>query len=108
MNSNLKTRALSLIVLFGLVSLFGDIAYEGARSINGPYLKLMAVNATLLGIIAGAGEFLGYALRLISGYLSDRTKSYWFFTFLGYGMLISVPLLSLAGIWQVAALFIIL
>src|SRR3989338_11659254 len=106
--SDARKRAFNLIILFGLVSLFGDIAYEGARSINGPYLKLLAVNATTLGIIAGAGEFLGYALRLISGYLSDKTKSYWFFTFLGYGLLVSVPLLSLAGIWQVAALFIIL
>lgn len=105
---DMKKRAFSIIVLFGLVSLFGDIAYEGARSINGPYLKLLAVNVTVLGVIAGAGEFLGYALRLISGYLSDKTKSYWFFTFLGYGLLISVPLLSLAGAWQVAALFIIL
>lgn len=104
----MKRRALGLIISFGLISLFGDITYEGARSINGPYLKLLAINATALGIIAGAGEFLGYALRLISGYLSDKTKSYWFFTFLGYGLLISVPLLSLAGIWQVAALFIIL
>jgi len=107
-NFNLRRRALNLIILFGIVSLFGDIAYEGARSVNGPYLKLFAVNATTLGIIVGLGEFLGYALRLLSGYLSDKTKSYWFLTFLGYGMLISVPLLSLAGIWQIAALFIVL
>jgi len=106
--ADMKRRALGLIILFGLVSLFGDIVYEGARSINGPYLKLLAVNATTLGLITGLGEFLGYALRLISGYVSDRTKAYWFFTFLGYGLLISVPLLSLAGVWQVAALFIIL
>lgn len=103
-----RRRAFSLIILFGLVSLFGDLAYEGARSINGPYLKLLAVNATVLGIIVGLGEFLGYALRLISGYLSDKTRSYWAFTLLGYGLLISVPLLSLTGVWQVAAVFMIL
>jgi len=101
-------KALSFIFLLGLVSLFGDITYEGARSINGPYLKLLAVNATVLGLISGAGEFLGYALRLLSGYFSDKTKSYWLFTFLGYGLLLSVPLLSLAGTWQVAALFILI
>ena len=106
--SDARKRAFNLIILFGLVSLFGDIAYEGARSVNGPYLKLFAVNAATLGLIAGVGEFLGYALRLVSGYLSDKTKSYWFLTFLGYGLLVSVPLLSLAGIWQVAALFIIM
>ncbi|MBI4706505.1 MAG: MFS transporter [Candidatus Omnitrophica bacterium] len=104
----MKRKAINLIILFGLVSLFGDIVYEGARSINGPYLKLLAVNATTLGLIAGVGEFLGYALRLVSGYLSDKTKSYWLLTFSGYGLLIVVPLLSLAGVWQVAALFIVL
>ncbi|MDD5449403.1 MAG: MFS transporter [Candidatus Omnitrophica bacterium] len=103
----IKRKAFGLIILFGLVSLFGDLAYEGARSVNGPYLKLLAVNAVTLGLITGIGEFLGYALRLISGYLSDKTKSYWFLTFLGYGLLISVPLLSLAGVWHVAAMFII-
>jgi len=106
-NSMMRSRAFSLIILFGLVSLFGDIAYEGARSVNGPYLKLLAVNAVTLGLITGIGEFLGYALRLVSGYLSDKTKSYWFLTFLGYGLLVSVPLLSMVGIWQVAAIFII-
>lgn len=104
----MKNRAISVIILFGLVSLFGDIVYEGARSINGPYLKLLTVNAVTLGLIAGVGEFLGYALRLVSGYLSDKTKSYWLFTFFGYGLLIAVPLLALTGIWQVAALFIVL
>lgn len=105
---NPRRKALSVIILFGLVSLFGDIVYEGARSVNGPYLELLAANAVIVGLIAGAGEFIGYALRLISGYISDRTKSYWLLTFLGYGVLISVPLLSLAGIWQVAAFLIII
>jgi MFS family permease len=102
-----KKKAFQLIILFGLVSLFGDIIYEGARSVNGPYLKTMGVNAAIVGIIGGLGEFLGYAIRLVSGYFADRTKAYWLFTFVGYGLLISVPLLSLAGIWQVAALFIV-
>ncbi len=105
---SLKKRAFGLIILFGLVSLFGDIVYEGARSINGPYLKLLAVNAAKLGLISGIGEFLGYGLRLLSGYFSDKTKSYWLLTFLGYLTLISVPLLSLAGVWQVAAFLIII
>jgi hypothetical protein len=84
------------------------MVYEGARSINGPYLELLSVNAATLGIIVGLGEFLGYALRLLSGVWADKTKSYWLLTFIGYGLLISVPLLSLAGIWQFAALFILM
>ena len=103
-----KRKAFELIILFGLVSLFGDIIYEGARSVNGPYLKTLGANAAVVGLIGGLGEFIGYGIRLVSGYFADRTKAYWVFTFLGYGLLISVPLLALAGIWQVAALFIVL
>jgi MFS family permease len=81
--------------------------YEGARSVNGPYLEILGANAAIIGFVAGAGEFLGYGIRLISGYFSDKTKAYWFFTIAGYGLLFTVPLLSLAGIWQLAAIFII-
>lgn len=95
------------MLFFGLISLFGDIVYEGARSVNGPYLKVLGANAAAVGIVAGLGEFLGYAIRLISGYFSDKTKAYWLFVFVGYGLLISVPLLSLTGAWQLAALFIV-
>ena len=105
---NHKKIAIQLIILFGLVSLFGDIVYEGARGVNGPYLKILGANAIIVGLVAGIGEFIGYAIRLFSGYFADKTKAYWLFTFLGYGMLISVPMLSLTGIWQIAGFFIIL
>ena len=105
---NQKKTAYKLILLFGLVSLFGDMVYEGARSVNGPYLKTLGANAAIVGLVAGLAEFLGYAVRLFSGYFADKTKAYWLFTFLGYGLLISVPLLSLTGIWQIAVIFIII
>jgi len=60
-------------------------------------------------LVAGAGEFLGYALRLFSGYLVDRTRRYWLFAGLGYLInLLSVPALALAGSWQAAALLMLL
>ena len=108
MADNSRKAAFQLIIIFGLVSLFGDIVYEGARSVNGPYLKTLGVSAAIVGFIAGLGEFIGYAIRLVSGYFADKTRAYWIFTFVGYGMLVSVPLLSLTGVWQVAALFIIM
>ncbi len=103
-----KKKAFQLIILFGLVSLLGDTVYEGARSVNGPYLKLLGTNALAVGFVAGVGEFLGYGIRLLSGYFADKTKSYWFFTIAGYGMLASVPLLALTGFWQIAALLIVM
>lgn len=99
---------MSLIIFLGVVSLFGDMTYEGARSVIGPYLGMLGANASVVGLVTGIGEMSGYAVRLASGYVADRTKAYWLLTFVGYGLLLSVPLLALAGSWQLAALFIIL
>jgi MFS family permease len=96
------------IILMGVVSLFGDITYEGARSINGPFLATLGASAVAVGFVTGLGEFLGYVVRLLSGYLSDKTKSYWTFTIIGYTLVLSVPLLGFANYWQTAALLIIM
>ncbi|MBW2040015.1 MAG: MFS transporter [Deltaproteobacteria bacterium] len=107
-NKDSRRSAFQFIVLLGMVSLFGDITYEGARSVTGPFLSTLGANAAVVGLVAGLGEFLGYALRLISGYMADRTGRYWAFVFIGYGLILSIPLLALAGVWQVAAILIVL
>ena len=45
-------------------------------------------------------EFLGYALRLFAGVMSDKSGKHWLFMFIGYGMLISVPLMGLTMNWS--------
>lgn len=102
-----RKNSIRVIVMFGLVSLCGDIIYQGARSVNGPYLEVLGANAAVVGFIAGLGELLGYAIRLLSGYFADKTKGYWFFSFVGYGMLLTVPLMALTGTWQMVALLIV-
>ena len=59
------------VVLLSTVSLFADMTYEGARSITGPYLAILGANAAVVGFVAGFGELVGYALRIVSGYLAD-------------------------------------
>jgi len=104
----LRSHALKFIILLGIVSLFADMTYEGARSITGPYLAILGANAVVVGFVAGFGEFIGYALRLVSGYLSDRTRKYWAITITGYFInLLAVPLLALAGSWEIAAVLLI-
>ncbi len=71
-----KAAAWKFIILVGVVSLFSDMTYEGARSITGPFLGSLNASATVVGIVAGLGEFIGYALRLVSGYLTDRLGKY--------------------------------
>ncbi len=105
---DLRTVALQFILLMGLVSMFGDIAYEGGRGVAGPFLATLGASAVAVGTVAGLGEFLGYALRLVSGSLADRTRAYWLLAALGYGMIAAVPLLALAGRWEVAAVLLIL
>lgn len=101
--------AMTFVVLLGVVSMFGDMVYEGARSITGPYLGVLGAGATAVGIVAGLGELVGYGLRLVSGYISDRTRQYWPIMMIGYGLtMVAVPLLALAGRWEIAALLIIL
>jgi len=105
---SIRKLAVQFIVLFGIISAFGDITYEGARSVYGQYLGYLGASAVIVGLVSGTGEFLGYILRLASGYLVDKTQRYWLITIIGYGLLISVPLLAVAGRWEIAALFIIL
>ncbi len=101
-------RAVLFIVFLGIVSLFGDMTYEGARSITGPYLGALGATAATIGIVAGFGELLGFGARLVSGYLGDRTGKYWAITIAGYLLnLFAVPLLALAGAWPIAAVLII-
>lgn len=103
-----RKTALKFVLLFGVVSLFADMTYEGARSINGSFLGLLGASATIVGIVAGFGELVGYGLRFVSGKIGDRTGLYWPITFLGYSInLLAVPLLALAGNWPVAAALII-
>lgn len=103
-----RKSALQFVLLLGGVSLCADVTYEGARSITGPFLAILGASGTVVGTVAGFGEFIGYGLRLVSGYLSDRTGYYWGITLLGYGVnLLAIPLLALAGRWEVAAVLLI-
>ena len=95
---NFGLRPWSFVFAFGLVSLFADMVYEGARSIIGPYLATLGASATLVGLIAGAGELIGYGLRLGSAYFVSRSRHYWTWTIAGYALtVLSVPLIGASG-----------
>lgn len=103
-----RNNATKFIVLMGIISLLADMTYEGARGITGPYLAILGASAVTVGFVSGFGELLGYVIRFFSGYLTDKTHKYWLITILGYLInLLAVPLLALAGSWQVAAVLII-
>jgi MFS family permease len=104
-----KNSAMKFVILLGIVSLFADMTYEGARSISGQYLEILGASGLIVGVVAGLGELIGYGFRLISGYVSDRTGRYWLITGIGYAInLLAVPLLALAGNWPLAASLMVL
>jgi predicted MFS family arabinose efflux permease len=104
-----RSHALRFIICLGIVSLFADMTYEGARSIVGPFLQDLGATAAQVGLIAGFGEMLAASLRFFSGRMVDRTRAYWTVTILGYFVnVIAVPAMAFAGNWKVAALLIIL
>lgn len=103
-----RQSAIRFIVALGTISLFADVTYEGARSANGPFLGSLGASAAIVGIVSGAGEFVGYLLRLFSGIAADRTRAYWRLTIVGYFInLLAVPCMALAGHWTIAAALII-
>lgn len=96
------------MLLIGVVSLFADFTYEGSRSITGQFLAQLGTSATVVAVVAGLGELLGYGLRLVSGRLSEKTQKFWPITLFGYVIqMLAVPALALAGNWRVAALLIL-
>ena len=103
--------SLITFILLSLVSLFADMTYEGARSISGAYLEVLSATA-IFASLASIGEFLGYVMRFVSGFVAGYLKSskgYWGLTFMGYILnLVAVPLLALSGQWQIAVLLIFL
>ena len=94
-SSNSRKNAYFGILLLGIVSLMGDVVYEGSRGIVPSYLEFLGATALIVGLVGGLGDFLGYAVRLVSGFLADTTRAYWLFIFLGYGLIVSIPLLGL-------------
>jgi predicted MFS family arabinose efflux permease len=104
MPTDLKKSALRFVIAIGIVSLFADMTYEGARGIAGQFLFTLGASATVVGFVAGFGELAGYGLRSVFGYLADKTHKYWAFMIVGYAInLLAVPALALAGNWPVAA-----
>jgi MFS family permease len=104
-----KSAAMKFVLTIGALSFFADLTYEGARSVYGPFLALLAANATIVSVVTGFGELVGYGFRLVSGRWADRTHMFWPIAIAGYFVqLLAVPALALAHNWPTAAALIIL
>lgn len=90
-------HALRFLLLLSLAAMFADITYEGARGIVGPFAGVLGASPVTIGLVAGLGELLGFALRPLTGWLADRTQRYFLLTTIGYGLtFVAVAGLALA------------
>ena len=104
-----RSTVFRFVLIVGIVNLFADFTYEGGRSIMGPFLGVLGASGAIVGFVGGFGEFMGYALRSVSGYIADKTGKYWTSTFVGYVVnLLAVPALALARNWPAAAVLIVM
>ena len=102
------TPAVTVIILFGVISMLGDMVYESARGANSQYFNLLGISAAQVGLVFGIGEFLGYFLRLLAGVLSDKSGKHWIFIFVGYGMLLVVPIMGFTMNWNILIVLILM
>jgi len=104
----LRRKAYLAIMLMGVVSMLGDIVYESGRGVAPDYLYFLGASALLVGLTSGVGELIGYGMRLVSGPLADRSYAYWVFIFLGYGLILAIPLMGFTNsIWLVMGFLIL-
>ncbi|MDP2425555.1 MAG: MFS transporter [bacterium] len=109
--TTMRQKAFLFLMILGVISLLSDFTHEGARSIYGPFLGAIGASAFLVSFTAGLGEFIGQALRILTGIIADKTKKYWFMMIIGYAInLLVIPLLAFvdASIWQVAIILILI
>lgn len=106
--SALAKSAFRFVLIIGIVNLLADFTYEGGRAVVGPFLGSLGASAAVIGFVAGFGEFVGYALRSISGYFADKTHRYWPFAFAGYALnQLAIPALALVTNWQTGSAFVV-
>ena len=82
---DVKRASMRFILMMGLVSLFGDMAYEGARSSTGAFMATLGASAGAVGFVVGFGELLGYAVRIFRS-LGRSVQGILAAGLLGYGL----------------------
>lgn len=89
------------VIVLGVVSLLTDISSEMLYPIIPLFLTtVLGAPMTVVGLIEGAAESAASLLKMVFGWMSDRTGRRKPFVVWGYGLsAISKPLMALAGAW---------
>jgi len=89
------------VILLGLVSFLTDISSEMIHPLLPLFITLLGGGGVAVGIIGGVGDGLSSILKVLSGFLSDKSGKRMPFIFSGYllSSLCKIAL-SLSTIWQ--------
>ncbi len=89
------------VFALGLVSLFTDISSEMVFGLLPLFLTgQLGASRTLLGLVEGVAEMLGYTVRMASGTVSDRLQKRKPLVLIGYSLSAATkPFFALAGGW---------
>jgi len=94
-----KYSGLKIIILLGLISLFGDLVYEGGRSVLPELMRQLGLTAVGVGFIMGSAELAGWVSRPLGGIIADRVGRHDVIVRAGYLALIVMPLMALSTNW---------
>lgn len=96
-----KEAANRNVIALGFVSLFTDISSEMVFGLLPLFLTgPLGASKTLLGLIEGTAEMLGYTVRMASGTVSDRIEKRKSIVLIGYALsAASKPFFGLAESW---------
>lgn len=73
--------------MLGLVSLFMDLSSEMIHALLPLFVtQTLGASAATLGLLEGIAEATAQAMKLFSGYVSDRWRNRKYLTLLGYGL----------------------
>lgn len=94
----------TVFLMLSLTSLFADMAYEGGRSVLGPYIAVLGGSLLVAGAVS-VGDLVAHGGRFLGGLAASRlgVRGLWGILFAGYTVnLVTVPMLALAGGWREA------
>jgi len=97
-----KNKAISNIVLLGLVSLFADMSTEMVYPLIPLYLTAtLGASPAIVGVIEGIAESIASLLKVFSGYIGDVYQNKKKLAFAGYSASVVYKImLLLAASWQ--------
>ncbi len=72
------------IILLGITSLFADFSSEMIVPILPFFIQELGGNGIVIGLVFGIGDAVAAVLRVLSGYIADKTKKYKLLVFGGY------------------------